>query len=163
MIAVASVARQWRAALLVLLLVALLFFVAVLKERTSSEKSLLAGIPTEEITGGGMTIVRAQLEPGTPVTRDAAVRQAVRTYPGGVPREVVLVYLKTAGDPNTRVAWAVHFDPSTVTGTPPMGPGAPPGPYEAIYAFVFIDARTGEFIFGGDRARPLSASPVNEP
>ena len=63
-----------------------------------------------------MTIVRAQLEPGTPVTRDAAVRQAVRTYPGGVPRGVVLVYLKTAGDPTTRVAWAVHFDPSKLPG-----------------------------------------------
>ena len=165
MIAVAAVARQWRATLLGLLLlfVALVMMLAVLEEGHPSDESLLEGIPAEEITGGGITIDRAPQEPDLPVTRDAAVQRAVRTYPGGVPRQVVLVRLQSAGDPANRVAWAINFDPSTVAGSPPSGRDAPAGPCETGYAFVFIDARTGDFIFGGDKTGPVSASPLGLP
>lgn len=123
---------------------------------------VLDGIPLEEFTNNGVLLSPALPGETPALTAEAAVAKAERLFPGGAARQTLLLHVKnTAGYPPTdHLAWLVNFDPSTVAGSPPSGPDAPAGPYQTIYAYAFIDAESGELIFGGDKTGVTSPPPL---
>jgi hypothetical protein len=121
---------------------------------SDGEDALLKGIPDDQFDGStGTTVTRADSSQTATLTRDEAEEIAARTYSGGSAREVVLVEVEGSriSDDGPRLAWAVNFDPDTIGGSPPMGCLEDcPESIRALWAVVFVDANTGEFIFAAD-------------
>ena len=99
------------------------------------------------------------------VSEAEAVEVALRDHYGGVVRQTVLVSLSMRGGepPFDTLAWAVNFDPATVGGEPPHISGTEqvkPEDYALDYLVVFVDAKTGDWLFEGERSHWVNPPPL---
>lgn len=131
----------------------------------------LEGVPVGALSAGGLTL----LEP----TGEAAVNEVVaeevarrNVQPRGSRAEVrqtALVHVMKEGTqpPIDHLAWAINFDPLTVTAAMPYGGfrfeldpdevGCP----VPLYHVSFVDAKTGEFLFSMERSTGMENCPVD--
>ncbi len=124
---------------------------------------ILTGVPKADFDGSesSMVVEAAPADAAPGISSDAAAAGAMRAtprYQGGKIRQVALVRLTDHAQqpPTERIAWAVNFDPTTVPGTEPLGPCGQDCPNTKLaYALVFIDAQTGDFVFGSESSRPV--------
>jgi hypothetical protein len=112
----------------------------------SPVRQIMAGIGTVQFDGwsaADLNLKCVRLEPasGTPATTaDAAATAALKAYPGGYIREVLLVsYGNTCAGGHSRLAWAVSF-----AWAPPGDNPLPTGP--KARGIVVVDAATGGVI-----------------
>ena len=113
----------------------------------SPVRQIMVGIGTVQFDGWSafdLNLKCVRLEPasGTPATTaDAAVKAALKAYPGGYIREVLLVtYSNTCtNNGHSKLAWAVSF-----AWTPPSDNPLPTGP--KARGIVLVDAATGSVI-----------------
>lgn len=127
----------------------------------SPVRQIMVGIGTVQFDGwsaSDLNLKCVRLEPatGTPATTvDAAAKAALKTYPGGYIREVLLVtYGNTCTSGPEKLAWAVSFAWAAPHDNPlPTGP-KPRG-------LVLVDAATGEVITNQAESAPsYSPSPT---
>ena len=165
MIAVAAIARQWRAALLglLLLLVALLIALVAIDEQSPFDRLPLQGVPQELLARDGLSLYAVDASTAPSFSADAALQDASRRF-GGTDsvREIVLARVVESSlvplgnritDDGTkpyvdRLAWVVNYEPKK-NGRSVVGwTGAGKAPYQpSTYHVMFLDANTGEFLF----------------
>ena len=119
----------------------------------------LDGVPAVDFDGlhSSMLIEPALANPSVAVSQEQAIATANQNHPWrGEIRQAVLVQLtdKAKDPPERTLAWAVNFDPATIVGWGPPSCG-PAGhrcasAYDLFYSLVFVDANSGNFIFGAD-------------
>jgi hypothetical protein len=115
----------------------------------------LDGVPAENLAAAGVKLLETDEKPA--VNANGAEETAkLHVPPTGSPvvKETLLVrFVNDGADPPLDLlAWAVNFDPKTVSAVPPLGPGQY-GPFcgHPAYHVVFIDAKTGEFLAANQR------------
>jgi hypothetical protein len=112
----------------------------------SPVRQVMVGIGTVQFDGWSafdLNLKCVRLEPASGIpatTADAAAKAALKTYPGGYIREILLVtYSNTCTNANPRMAWAVSFAWEPASDNPlPTGPKA--------RGIVLVDAATGKVI-----------------
>ena len=166
MIAGATRARQWRAALLALLLffLALLIALAVLDEQPPLDRLPLRGVPEAEYARTGITLAPAYDEQAAMDSRGAEflAKELVRR---GTIRQIVLVRLKRVDSGNPGIlTYAINYDTRTAPDFPCLGgPGNCPRVeiHRDLDHFVmFLDASSGAHVYS---LFPRSEYPFPEP
>jgi hypothetical protein len=121
----------------------------------------LEGVPLEDLTNAGYAIEPVALEQQTTVSASAAVERALtEAVLGEEPgtqarvRQTVLLRLlnPTTDPPLASLTWAVNIDPASVKGEPPHCVGCETQEYKLQYMVFFVDANTGEPVYGLERS-----------
>jgi hypothetical protein len=110
---------------------------------------ILQGVPTDALAAQGISLTEPPADYGPAVSPDQARHAA--GFADTPVREVKLAHLNTTkatsvvGARVDRNVWVVNFVPDGLA-----MPGGPPGssPNQTRYALAFVDADTGQFIFG---------------
>jgi len=120
----------------------------------SPVRQFLTGVGTVPFDGWSawdlnMQCVRLETASGTPATSaEAAGQAALKAYPGGYIREILLVtYSNTCTGGHSRLAWAV-----SMTWAPPSDNPLPTGPKPR--AVVVVDAASGRVVTGHSQYAP---------
>ena len=148
--------RLWRLGVLALaILVAISALVLTLTTGSGAPTHIaLDGIPERDLSEFGVQL----LQPDRAPTIDAVAAEL--TAKTGQPRadatvkETVLVRVVNdrADPPMDKLAWAVSLEPASINAIPPLGPGQYRFCGHPLYSVVFIDAESGEFLFGTQRS-----------
>src|SRR2546428_3824451 len=120
MIAVAAVARHWRAALLVplLLFVAMLTALAALDSDPPTDRLPLRRVPESAYTSAGIALYPTYGEEGSFGPKGAEVLAAGLVC-CGEPSQTVLVRVGQAGSDHPTLAYPPHYDTNKVPHTAP--------------------------------------------
>ena len=149
MIAVAVVARHWRAALLGLLLLFLLLVIALTltNERSPSDQLPLQGVPDSAYATAGVVLYPPYGEEASFSPKGADFLAGLQVC-CGKPSQTVLVRLGQVGSDSSILSYALNYDTAKAPESPPLG-----GKWvtsfarEMDYFVVFLDATNGEMIF----------------
>jgi hypothetical protein len=115
-----------------------------------SAGELLRGVPPDAIQGQGIELTEASMSFAPSITQEAARKSA--GFAGVPVREIKLVHV--ANDEKSPVGISMHLDNDVwAFNFEPTGlnlPGGPVGsaPNKTNYAVAFVDATTGDFLFG---------------
>ena len=106
----------------------------------------LQGVPPDALVRDNIILTKRAPGAAAKVTADQA-RRAAGFQDAGV-REILLTHLlSTQNQPQIdRLVWVVNFDPPGVE--LPGGPLGAPHSSTPIFMLAFVDAETGEFLFG---------------
>jgi hypothetical protein len=120
----------------------------LLTARSGSAAVTLPGVSANDLESQGLTVTESASDYLPVISKDKAIESAGFT---GIPViDTRLVHLTKDPNhvgPNIKVdtyVWAVLLDPSAFGSNGPAGSAA----RKANYAVAFVDANTGEFLFG---------------
>lgn len=144
----------WPLAILVIVVIAVVAALAVTPPSGGGAplQVVLDGIPERDFSDHGVRLIQPNR---APTIDSAAAEIAAKSGVPGTPsvKETVLarVVNDRADPPVDTLAWAVSLDPASVHAFPVLGPGQYNQCVQPLYSVVFIDALTGDFLFGTER------------
>jgi hypothetical protein len=136
---------------------------------TGSQSQIqLDGVPMGNLADFGVSVLPPDGDPSfdARAAEDAAKANVSPSEVEAEVKETLLVHVVKEGaiPPIDELAWAVNFEPATVSAAPPYGFGLRERPEDAavlcahpLYFVSFIDAQTGAFILATEQSTAASA------
>ena len=137
-------------ALAVVAVLALVAGVLLLGESSTAQDLGLEDVAAQDLEDSGIILERPASDDRASVDEEHASEVARgRHAPGATVRQVVLAReIYVGGIQADRLVWVVSLDPDSIVPGPPSGRGLSTDPKDltAIFALVFVDATSGEWL-----------------